>query len=455
MAPQLRSAILASIALTLLAALAAPADALPGVRFKSYSDYYEPEGVGTVALIVEVTEPPTVPASISWATRDWSSATPGVDFVEDSGVLTWDVGDDSDREIVVTILQDSEDESGGIRDEHFGAVLDSATAVGLETRAPHFGSVHILDDDGAAYFVVDDVVERNWLGQINLMGEAGVPGELTIRLSAPPTTPVTIQYRVDQIIHSVVFNGVQEQVVTIDTPEVPPGEDFGFQEVAILGPPARRRGVEDLQRAWSVEDVQRAFFTGWNPAWCPYCVMVFLGSLLGGDPDEHCTALCILCDEYWESRARGGDTPGERSYATLTRYRDEVLSQTPEGLFYAELYEALSGAVSNSLLRHPWFIYEALRAKADWVDAFQAVVDGTGASVVITPTMQVSLDKVLDRFIELGDPVLVTAVQTETTRLDLRNLEGLTMDDFQDVIESSGASSVEDVSWGKVKARYR
>ncbi len=444
----IRHTILGTVAVLFLAVLAAPADALPGVRFKRYNDYYEPEGVGTVALIVEVTEPPTVPASISWATRDEFSATPGVDFVEDSGVLTWDVGDDTDREIVVTILQDSEDESSGVTDEHFGAVLDSATAVGLELRAPEFGTVYILDDDGAAYFVFDDIVERDWMGNVTLLGEAGGSSDLTIRLPAPPAAPVTIQYSVGETVHSVVFDGVQEKVVTIDIPEPPPGEETGFQDVKILGPGASMRSNNiDEARHWFA---QFSFVEH-----CPDCLTTLVKSILFWDSD-YCHHDCILCEDYWSLTTPSRDHFGAgTSYVTLTRYRDEILSQTPEGLFYTHLYETLSPDVITSFMRHPWFIREALRARSDWADAFQAVVDGTGASVVVSPTMQASLDKVLDRFIELGDPALVTAVQTETTRLGLRNLEGLTMDQFQNVIESSGASSVEDVSWGKVKARYR
>ncbi len=436
-----RRLIFGAITFLLLTGLTVPSAAAPGVRFKRYNEYYERESVGTVTLLVELTEVPTEPVSISWETQQTFSAAPGLDYVYAAGELAWAVGDDSDREIVVTVLQDELEEPR----EDFAVALLFDTAVGLESRAPNTGFVFIIDDDRSAYFVVDDIVGLNWLGRLGLVGWDDDSIELTIRLPDPPVEPVTVQYYAypDPTIHTVVFDGVQEQTVTIDAVAVPPGEDQAAREIGIIGSPDR--GAGQWQDIWYTTTRHSQFMRS-------QCAMCFLNVIMNGLGYDVCEGTCVFgtpCND----KLSVPYVP-KPWYTALTRYRDEILSQTPSGLNYTTLYENLSADVIDAFLEHPWFVYEVFRAREEWTDGILAIVDGTADTVVITDTMQTSLNLVIDRFIELGSVELVTVVEEVTALLDLRNLAGRTMVELQNTVDSGGVS-IESVTWGSLKAGYR
>jgi hypothetical protein len=164
--------------------------------------------------------------------------------------------------------------------------------------------------------------------------------------------------------------------------------------------------------------------------------------------------LGIFCDVFppaCPSAALGGG-----ALDTLRRYRDEVLASTTAGQFYVDKYAEHSLELTRAALREPDFFARFVRAEGPWVSALTALVNGLGDNVTVMPQMQADLLSLLDSLEANGSPDLAADLAFERQRLQLDTIAGLTIGGFQDQVETlGGVTSVEPLSWGKVKSRYR
>ncbi|MCA9753400.1 MAG: hypothetical protein KC591_14495, partial [Gemmatimonadetes bacterium] len=116
---------------------------------------------------------------------------------------------------------------------------------------------------------------------------------------------------------------------------------------------------------------------------------------------------------------------------TFRRYRDEVLAITPVGQFYTGQYETFSFDMAQTVLAHPTLLVRTLRTLLDWQLPIDLLLNGSGSSVTVSPSMQDGLLDVLDTMEQVGSPALAQAIAFERTRLQLDTLAGKTLTEFQ------------------------
>lgn len=148
------------------------------------------------------------------------------------------------------------------------------------------------------------------------------------------------------------------------------------------------------------------------------------------------------------STARGGVS---EDVTILQRYRDEVLDGSSAGQYYIERYEEHSEAAGIAMLRRPAFLFDVADARGDWLAGLRSLVDGEGASVTISLSMQNDLLGLLDVLETEGSPELSTFLAFERGRLQLDTIAGLSMAQFQTQIETLGGTTIAESSWGKIK----
>ncbi len=147
---------------------------------------------------------------------------------------------------------------------------------------------------------------------------------------------------------------------------------------------------------------------------------------------------------------------GENAMTTLRRYRDEVLASSADGQFYADLYTEHSLDLSRAIVAAPSLAARLFNAHGAWVSGISALVNGTGGTFVVTQQMEDDLNSLLDTFESVGSPALQQMLAFERGRLQLDQIAGLSMTEYQEQIETlGGPTAVEPVTWGRVKSLYR
>lgn len=166
------------------------------------------------------------------------------------------------------------------------------------------------------------------------------------------------------------------------------------------------------------------------------------------EKDTLCTVERIICEIIAE-RADATDSdqqlhslqsqPAQDTFAPdLALYyqvRDDILSTTPSGQEYADLYyqhslEMVALLASDEALRN-----DMLTALELWEPSLQALVQENGAAAVITDAQVQALERVLNRLAEIGSPALQQAIATERAELPaLSSFVGLTMNEANDTV---------------------
>ncbi|MFQ5595034.1 MAG: M4 family metallopeptidase [Anaerolineae bacterium] len=140
-------------------------------------------------------------------------------------------------------------------------------------------------------------------------------------------------------------------------------------------------------------------------------------------PACDCAASATLSD-----RSLFGD-PGFslRAAVTLYRTRDHLLSQTPAGQRYSDLYYAHTGQISRLLAKDPALRKQAAELLHSVVPGLAALLDGEGEQVVVTPATIQQLQALLDG-LAAADPNgdLAHTIAGERSRLKLDRLTNLT-----------------------------
>jgi alpha-tubulin suppressor-like RCC1 family protein len=110
----------------------------------------------------------------------------------------------------------------------------------------------------------------------------------------------------------------------------------------------------------------------------------------------------------------------------LHALRDDVLLTTPAGRYYADLYNRTSPAIITALAQDLTLIKPIYDLMLEWTPVIQAVVDGNGAAVSITPDMVANARAVLDGIRAVASPELLAILDAEEAALDPSTWAGLT-----------------------------
>lgn len=157
------------------------------------------------------------------------------------------------------------------------------------------------------------------------------------------------------------------------------------------------------------------------------------------------------------SAGRPLSSGGPISYGeVLRRYRNEILMSSAEGQFYANLYTQISPDLILAMVASPSLPIRIVSAMESWTSAFLSLADGQGAAAAVTQDMQDDLLSILQTFEEVGTPELASTLAFERKRLNLDQIAGLTIGEFQTQVETlGGPTSIAPMSWGRVKGLYR
>jgi hypothetical protein len=108
--------------------------------------------------------------------------------------------------------------------------------------------------------------------------------------------------------------------------------------------------------------------------------------------------------------------------------RDNVLSQTPQGQHYIDLYETFTPEIADAIGEHPQLLDEAIDVIQRWEPKLQALVEGNGNSVVITSEDVLSVQSFLNNLKAFSSSELQNAINNELSNHPLQNMIGMTMD---------------------------
>jgi hypothetical protein len=130
-----------SMLVAMVMVLATPAYSACHIAAFEKPTYSVDEDDGSVTLkVILVNKGSTCGGTVTYNTKD-GTAKAGQDFQAKSGTLTFEVGDDREETITITIIDDSTPESS----EKFTVELSNPTGTITDTGSP--ASVTILDDD--------------------------------------------------------------------------------------------------------------------------------------------------------------------------------------------------------------------------------------------------------------------------------------------------------------------
>jgi hypothetical protein len=235
--------------------------------------------------------------------------------------------------------------------------------------------------------------------------------------------------------------GSQQAMLAVPAPTEPgPDPNFGTRTLELLSAMPSKQGWPD--KAIGMYEIADAIA-------CVMCAMLGVGYDVN-TADESCPFYCpsFFCKD---SSKLAFPDPG----LVLQEYRDQILTATPEGQFYIDLYNELSPSIVHTMFEQQELYHQFRAARNEWSLAFQALVDGTGDGFEVLPTMQANLSVILDTLEGSSHAPLVEAVQRERSRLMLDSITGLTMAQLQERLETLGGGvPTGGVSWGSLKANY-
>lgn len=117
-------------------------------------------------------------------------------------------------------------------------------------------------------------------------------------------------------------------------------------------------------------------------------------------------------------------------------FRDNVLSTTPAGRYYTDLYQRSSFALLEIAAREPAQALAIHQAVQDWTPAIQALVNLQGGAVTITPAMATQVQTMLTNLRRSATGELATAMDAEIAALNPSTWSGLTIGQLLARVES-------------------
>ena len=170
---------------------------------------------------------------------------------------------------------------------------------------------------------------------------------------------------------------------------------------------------------------------------CFVCTLAFwFWAAKLGPPPTGCAFIAGMCGDFDLGLGGGPTTPLAVSRGTaapnmVTSFRalrDQLLGRSTAGQRWITLYDQHSPALIHAVPTRPWLIWQISDALGAWLPAVQALVDGQGASVTITPAMMTDWLAILDELQAAVPADTAAAMQEERARLDLPSFVGLAME---------------------------
>lgn len=409
------------------------------------------EGSSHIEFYVKIQGTHAGPVSVRFSTEE-NTAQAGFDYIERSGELHWPALDNTIRTFSVPIVDDNVPEPI----ETFFVRLHSPEGASLGELS--WLGISIFDDDPdtgapvARIDVLDAIADAEGVFTHVYPSQRQITARVV--LDRVPVEPLTIDWTSDfpPFAGTLVFDDTHTATAQLDPVTVPSGQVSATGSISFLQPPPAvtgRRVFEGITALWflivdsDTTELER----------CAACMLAWVFAPSLDFQFEH------FCDNPARAQApRSGLAralpDAGRMLSVMTAYRDEILLTTPTGAALAQSYTERSGSLATALIQRPTFGYRVLRAQSAWIDGLDALVQGRGGQVWITAQMQSDLDALLDEFEELAEPATASWIADLRARLELDQLSGKTMAEFQQQVEELGSVHLEDETWGSVKARY-
>lgn len=433
----------------------AAANGVPSVRFGTHLQSVV-EAFTTLEFPLVISPPPDETLRV-YVWREEGTATMGVDFMGGASMVTFEPEGPEIAFAEVQIFGDTDIEDN--------ETINLYIQTGQDFTIGSIGSavVTIIDNDGTggltAYFEVEDDIPLDPYGRIGVAVEPGETFAVDVVVDdlPPGGGTVDIMTNTEAGIYTLTFVDNPRQTFEITTASVPEGADHAALELQILNPEGKKSVSSNFLVALSLH------FGGLDAKWCACCVIAFAQIALGSVPClDNVLAECsaFQCPDKATTEPPGPPSLHQIAFdpasdlETLARYRDEILQGTPVGDYCIQLYHDHSPAIITAILQKPTLIHRVVATWDLWLPAVAAVVDGVGASFIITSEMQDALLGVMAEFEEVGSPELADLVTEFRTDLDLENVAGDTADELQTSIEDNITGS-ESRSWGELKTMYR
>lgn len=128
---------------------------------------------------------------------------------------------------------------------------------------------------------------------------------------------------------------------------------------------------------------------------------------------------------------------GVHVFNVYLRVETEIMQKTPAGQYYEALFWKHNDEIMQIMNAHPERHKNLLNVMMLFVPELEALVNGEGDQVHITPDHVNSLKAELDWFAAMGSPELRGDIQREQQRMHLDDFAGMTMSEAWDFINSN------------------
>lgn len=134
---------------------------------------------------------------------------------------------------------------------------------------------------------------------------------------------------------------------------------------------------------------------------------------------------CILCYIEWLGRLVGVDS----TFGLLHHLDVPEQEASPQWAYYAALFGHYSPEMASIMANNPSLLWASINVLEEWTPAVETLGDGSGGTVVISPTMAQNVEDLFDGIKVAAGPGLQALIQQEQSALAIPSLAGMTMDE--------------------------
>ncbi len=283
-------------------------------------------------------------------------------------------------------------------------------------------------------------------GNYHIYGLEGQVAQVPMQLNNPPVSALSVGFVLDfdgeTLNDTVEFSAGGGMIATTSftAPDLPPdpdpnvvdSDDLFVGSLAFDGVPPELTAVAPTTVGYAV--VRELFAAGRGGIGVGVeCIYVYA-----------CLVFNRHCDKIDESAPRGSSPQLDAFVAgadLLRAFRDQELSTSISGNYYTNRYYQFGSEFAAATFRDPTLVYDVVIGANQWQPAFDSLVNGDGSFLITQDLVNIG-NEILDGWIDNGSPALAELVATERARLDFHNAAGLTMAQFQAVMEAADTETV-------------